>query len=111
MNLSDIIAEISLNRRVPKARTGRILKEMLGTMERALSEGEEIELRRFGCFRIRARKSAWCKNPKTGREFIIPAKILPIFRPSQRLKERVGRQQPQEIYRGRSDLNGFGKET
>ena len=111
MNLSDIIAEISSNRGVPKARTGRILKEMLGTMERALSEGEEIELRRFGCFRIRERKSARCTNPKTGREFIIPAKILPVFRPSQKLKERVGEDNVKEACRGRSDLNGFGKET
>ncbi|MBU1701012.1 MAG: HU family DNA-binding protein [Candidatus Eisenbacteria bacterium] len=111
MNMSDIIAEISVYRGVPKTRTSRILREMLGTMERALSEGEEIELRRFGSFRIRERKRAQCKNPRTGKEFTIPAKILPVFRPSQRLRERVGEDVSREAYRGRSDLNGFGKET
>jgi integration host factor subunit beta len=91
MNKSEIIREISRTRGVSQTRTEIILREMLGTIERTLSEGEDVELRRFGSFRIRERKKTQARHPGTGRPFSIPARILPVFRPSRALMEQVDR--------------------
>lgn len=89
MTKSEIVSEISGKRGVPLDRTATILRRMIETIEKALSEGEDVELRRFGSFRIRERRGTRARHPQTGEELRIPARILPVFRPSRILMERV----------------------
>jgi len=89
MNISDIVREISHQRGCPRTRTAAIVKEMFGTIERALTDGEDVELRRFGSFRIRERRKTQARHPRTGEPVSVPARIHPVFRPSPLLKERV----------------------
>jgi nucleoid DNA-binding protein len=89
MTKSEIAREISRRRGVPQDRTETILREMIGTIEKALTEGEDVQFRRFGSFCVRVRRGTRARHPLTGEELTIPARILPVFRPSRTLMERV----------------------
>jgi integration host factor subunit beta len=53
----------------------------------SLKEGEKIELRGFGSFRIRQRGSRTGRNPKTGARVDVPSKSIPYFKPGKELRE------------------------
>jgi integration host factor subunit beta len=58
---------------------------------RSLKEGEKIELRGFGSFRLRDRGARMGRNPKTGVKVAVPAKKIPYFKPGKELKELINR--------------------
>ena len=62
---------------------------MFSFIERAFKNGDIVEVRRFGSFRVKQRKQRLGRNPKTGRPLIIPAKVVKVFKPSKQLTERV----------------------
>ena len=53
----------------------------------ALHEDEKVELRGFGSFRIRERRSRQGRNPKTGAKVPVPPKRIPYFKPGKELRE------------------------
>ena len=58
---------------------------------RSLKEGQKIELRGFGSFRLRERGARMGRNPKTGVKVSVPAKKIPYFKPGKELKELINR--------------------
>jgi DNA-binding protein HU-beta len=55
------------------------------TLKRALAEGQRIELRGFGVFNVRPRKTGIGRNPRTGAEVsIAPGKAV-RFKPGKEL--------------------------
>jgi len=86
MNKADLIREVSARRRAPRRMTAKIVNEMLAALGRALSEGHEVHLRRFGGFRMRRRRSRAMHNPRTGADYRVPAKLVPVFRSSRALR-------------------------
>ena len=57
----------------------------------ALHKDQKIELRGFGSFRIRQRRSRQGRNPKSGEKVHVPAKKIPYFKPGKELKELINR--------------------
>ena len=51
-----------------------------------MERGERIELRGFGVFNIRPRKTGIGRNPRTGEEVIIPRGKAVRFKPGKDLK-------------------------
>jgi nucleoid DNA-binding protein len=90
MNKADLIEAVAARTRRPQADTAKIVNELIAAVGRALSEGREIQLRRFGAFRIRRRGSREMRNPRTGETYRVPAKIVPLFRASRALTGLVG---------------------
>jgi integration host factor subunit beta len=66
-----------------------IVVTMLDSMVRSLRSGDKVEIRWFGSFRTRQRRSRIARNPKTGARVEVPAKRIPYFRPSKELSELV----------------------
>lgn len=65
------------------------VKMMLDQMSEALAHGERIEIRGFGSFSLRRRKSWVGRNPKTGEPVALPERHVPYFRPGKELRDRV----------------------
>ena len=61
-------------------------------MRLSLQRGERIELRGFGSFRVRRRRSRLGRNPKTGDRVDVPSKRIPYFKPGKELKELINRE-------------------
>jgi integration host factor subunit beta len=55
----------------------------------ALGEGDKVELRGFGSFRLRPRAPREGRNPKTGATVAIPAKQVPWFTVGKALRAMV----------------------
>lgn len=65
------------------------VKTMLDAMARALSNGQRIEIRGFGSFSLSQRAARVGRNPKSGEQVHVPAKMVPHFKPGKGLREQV----------------------
>ena len=55
----------------------------------SLKNRNRIEIRGFGSFCVRDRKSIRARNPKSGESIELPKRSIPFFRASKLLKQRV----------------------
>ena len=55
----------------------------------SLKNRKRIEIRGFGSFCIRDRKSIRARNPKSGESIELPKRSIPYFRASKLLKQRI----------------------
>ena len=89
MTKADLVEEISQHTGVSKNHTAIIVDHLLDAVCRALSEGRHIEIRGFGTFKVRERRARRARNPRSGSEVMVPAKLVPVFKPSKELKAHV----------------------
>jgi len=66
-----------------------VLDTALKIMMEALVNGEKIELRNFGVFRVKTRGPRMGRNPRTGEKVSIPERRVIQFVPGRLLKERI----------------------
>ncbi len=86
--LIDILAERHVMRRwVVEVVVDAIFDHMTDTLKR----GERIELREFGSFQLREYRSYIGRNPRTGKEFLVQPKRLPVFKMSKMLYDQLNR--------------------
>ena len=52
-------------------------------------ETQNIEVRGFGTFKIRRRKTRMARNPRTGDPVEVAARPVPVFKPSKELRALV----------------------
>ncbi len=55
----------------------------------SLRKRNRVEIRGFGSFCIRDRKSIRARNPKSGESIELPKRSIPYFRASKLLKHRI----------------------
>lgn len=91
MNKRDLVTEISTRRKATRDSTAEIVDGFIDAVSKALSEGREVHLRRFGTFTLRSRRPRLMKNPRTGNEISVPAKLVPVFRSSKKLEFTINR--------------------
>ena len=66
-----------------------VVNSIFDSIRDALASGEKVELRGFGSFKVRSRRSRDGRNPKTGEAVHVPSKTVPYFKPGKELRERV----------------------
>jgi DNA-binding protein HU-beta len=74
-----------------QAEADEALTAFLDTIKKALKNDEKITLIGFGSFSVAKRKARTGRNPKTGEPIEIPASRSVKFKPSEKLKQVVGR--------------------
>ena len=55
----------------------------------SLKKRNRVEIRGFGSFCVRDRKSIRARNPKSGESIELPKRSIPYFRASKLLKQRI----------------------
>ncbi len=96
MTKADLVEEIATRTGISRNQTAVIVDQLLDAMSRALSEGRHLEIRGFGTFKVRERRARRARNPRSGTEVLVPAKLVPVFKPSKELKGIVlGNEQPE----------------
>jgi integration host factor subunit beta len=83
---AEMVARLAQRMKISKKEADVVVKTIFGTIVDSLSNGEKVELRGFGSFRIKERKPRKSRNPKTGEIVQVPAKKVPFFRPGKDLK-------------------------
>lgn len=64
----------------------QFVEQFFEEIAQALEKGEEVKLPSFGNFSVRHKKPRIGRNPKTGKEVMISARRVVVFRPSLKLK-------------------------
>jgi integration host factor subunit beta len=89
MTKAELVEKVADKIQLTKKQTETIVNILLNSITEALSEGDKVELRGFGSFRIRKRNPREGRNPKTGDTVQIPAKRVPFFKAGKELREMV----------------------
>ena len=82
----DIINEVVTKTGITKLKAEAAVETVFESMKKALSQGDRIELRGFGVFNVRPRKTGIGRNPRTGAEVSIPPGKAVRFKPGKELQ-------------------------
>ncbi len=91
MTKAELVDEVARAVQLTKKQAEAIVNIVFDSIVDSLRSGEKIELRGFGSFRLRSRKSRTGRNPKTGEKVEVPSKKIPYFKPGKELKELINR--------------------
>ncbi len=81
----DIVHQVIERTGLPRTKAEAAVDTVFEGLKQALTAGERIELRGFGVFSVRARKTGIGRNPRTGTEVsIAPGKAV-RFKPGKEL--------------------------
>ncbi len=89
MTKAEIVEQASAAIDIPKRKGEVIVNTVLRCIIDALAEGERVDLRGFGSFRVSSRNDREGRNPRTGEMIDIPAKRVPLFRAGKEFRRRV----------------------
>jgi integration host factor subunit beta len=92
MTKAELVDEVARSVQLTKKQAETIVNIVFDSIVDSLRAGEKIELRGFGSFRLRNRKSRLGRNPKTGAKVDVPSKKIPYFKPGKELKELINRE-------------------
>jgi len=88
---AELVEELSSIAVLTRKHSEVIVDAVFSSIANALQEGEKVELRGFGSFKLRRRESRAGRNPKTGAGVVVPAKQIPHFKPGKALREMLNR--------------------
>lgn len=74
---------------ISKKDCARVVDAFLEAVKDALKDQHNIEVRGFGTFKIRRRKTRMARNPRTGDPVEVAARPVPVFKPSKELRALV----------------------
>jgi integration host factor subunit beta len=89
MTKAELVEDVARAAELTKKDAERLVEIVFESIIETLNQGEKIELRGFGSFRVRERGARRGRNPKTGDPVNIPAKRVPYFKPGKELKELI----------------------
>jgi nucleoid DNA-binding protein len=98
MTKRDLVVKIANETGFIQADVAEVVQQTLDYIADELASGENIELRNFGVFEIKVRKSRKGRNPKQpADEVVIPERSVVKFRAGKELKERVEKLKSSQI--------------
>lgn len=89
MNKSQLIEALAKAEELPLKKAEDVVNTVFGDIEKAILNGERVEIRGFGSFKVKSYDGYKGRNPKTGEIINVKAKKLPFFKVGKELKERA----------------------
>jgi integration host factor subunit beta len=69
--------------------TQEVVKKVLDGVVQTLVDEGRVELRNFGVFEVKRRKSRKARNPRTGEKVMVPERLSVTFKPGLTMQQRV----------------------
>ena len=93
MTKADLVEQVAeaIGPGLTKKECALVVDGFLNAVKQALAQGNGIEIRGFGTFKVRHLKARVARNPRTGEPVQVPARVSPVFKPSKHLRARVSR--------------------
>ena len=82
----DIVNQVVNRTGITKTKAEVAVETVFDAMKKALERGDRIELRGFGVFNVKPRKTGIGRNPRTGAEVNIPPGKAVRFKPGKELQ-------------------------
>ena len=92
-----LVEQVAYATGLTKKRASIIVDTVFGNIAEALRQGEKVELRGFGSFRLRRREPRRGRNPRTGDRVDVPPKHVAYFKPGKELTELINREPVQPV--------------
>ena len=88
MNNKEFITKLAKRCNITIAEATTNVDVFVNVMTDRLKENDQLNISGFGVLEVKMRKERLSVNPKTGQRFLVPPKVVPTFRPSNKLKEK-----------------------
>ncbi|KRL92994.1 DNA-binding protein [Limosilactobacillus equigenerosi DSM 18793 = JCM 14505] len=88
-NKAELVNNVAAETGLTKKDATAAVDAVFSSIEKALANGEKVQLIGFGNFEVRERAARKGRNPQTGQEIQIPASKVPAFKPGKALKDAV----------------------
>lgn len=85
----DIVLKIASETGIKQIDVKRVVQASLDKITEFLAQGQTVELRNFGIFKIKSRRGRLGRNPRTGQEVPVPPKKVVVFKPGLIMKRDV----------------------
>ena len=89
MTKSDVVKEISSNTGMEQGNVLTVVENFMETIRKANNNNKTVYLRGFGTFGLVRRAEKLGRNISKGTSVVIPAHVIPKFKPSNSFKESV----------------------
>lgn len=89
MTKRDIVLKVASQTRLRQLDVKRVVQKTLDAVVAALSQGETVELRNFGIFKVKTRKGRTGRNPRTGEKVPVPPKRVVVFKSGLIMKRDI----------------------
>jgi DNA-binding protein HU-beta len=90
MTKADLVDIVAAKTGLTKRDVAQVVEAMLEAIKVSLAQHKHIEVREFGTFKVKRRKASMKYNPRDrSQKVVVPEKMVPVFKPSKFLKERV----------------------
>jgi integration host factor subunit beta len=88
MTKADLVQQASeaIGPGITKKDCAVVVDAFLTAVKEAMADHKNIEIRGFGTFKVRERKSRLARNPRTGDPVEVPPRAVPVFKPSKDLR-------------------------
>ena len=91
MTKSELMEALAESRSISRRTAEEVVNVLFEGMRDSLRSGGRVEIRGFGSFKVRKYKGRTGRNPKTGQEILVKPKVLPIFKVSKLMRERINK--------------------
>ena len=91
MTKAEIVNEIAKSTGIEKASVLAVVEGLMTSIKDSLAHGENVYLRGFGSFIVKARKEKIARNINKNTTVIVPAHNIPAFKPADAFKEQVAK--------------------
>ncbi|HEU4436134.1 MAG TPA: HU family DNA-binding protein [Verrucomicrobiae bacterium] len=92
MTKADLVERVAEKTGLTRTDVMVVVENFLEQIKKTLEEGNNIEIRGFGTFKVKARKARKARNPRTGEEVPVPDRKVPVFKPSNEFKAVIVKQ-------------------
>ncbi len=89
MTKADLVEGVSAKTGLTRTDVAVVVDGFLDAVKKSLEDGNNIEIRGFGTFKVKQRKARKARNPRTGEEVPVPDRKVPVFRPSNEFKALI----------------------
>jgi DNA-binding protein HU-beta len=89
MNKAELVASVAGKAELSQKEAASAVNAVIDSISEALSAKEDVTLVGFGSFTVSERAERKGRNPQTGEEITIPAKLVPSFKAGKGLKEMI----------------------
>ena len=89
MNKTELVANVADKAGLTKKDAEKAVNALFDSVQKALVEGDKVQLIGFGTFEVKERAARKGRNAQTGAEIEIAASKNPVFKAGKALKDAV----------------------
>ncbi|MDO5575924.1 MAG: HU family DNA-binding protein [Fibrobacter sp.] len=85
----DLVEKIAEKTGLTQVDTKIVVESFLESVSKSLEEGQNIEIRGFGRFKVKEKKARIARNPRTNEHVEVEAGYKPVFEASRELRKKM----------------------